>query len=120
MTHARSARSLAASVRAQVAAHAGNRTEAITLLQSARFDPPLERVALSPFFSRAFDRFALAQLLEQDGRYQDALRWYASLDDGFDFVFAAPAHFRRAQIYAQLGDRNAAAVQNAAYRALTF
>jgi tetratricopeptide (TPR) repeat protein len=66
-----------------------------------------------PADSRAFARFARAEMLDRLGRPQEALRWYASLDElsTSDLVYSAPAHLRRADIFERLGDLPAAAAE---------
>ena len=75
--------------------------------------PPLELIPASPFFSRALDRWLLAEVLRKSGRdrgdpalLEEALAWYETLSDGWgEFLLAAPAHFRQGEIQADLGNR---------------
>lgn len=63
--------------------------------------------------SQAFARFLRAEVLDQLGRTQEALRWYATFDElsVSDLVYSAPAHLRRAQIFERLGELPAAAAE---------
>jgi tetratricopeptide (TPR) repeat protein len=55
------------------------------------------------------DRFLRAELLHSLGRDREALAWYESLATMYDLPYLAPAHFRCAEIYERLGERDAAA-----------
>jgi DNA-binding SARP family transcriptional activator/tetratricopeptide (TPR) repeat protein len=88
--------SLSTSSRARIALLSADTTAAIGLLllgAGAEQGEP-ERLATSPFFSHALDRFLLAELLDSQGRHEDAARWYRSLTEGFDFSFAPAARAR--------------------------
>lgn len=47
---------------------------------------------ISPFFARSPDRWLRASLARDAGDDEEALRWLVSLTDGYDFLYAAPAH----------------------------
>ncbi len=96
----------ARSVEAQVALRAGRRSEAIEALESARLGGLFELTIASPFFSQAYERFLHAELLEAEGRYPEALRWYSGFAEHsiYDLIFQAPSHLRRAEIYERLGE----------------
>jgi hypothetical protein len=72
----------------------------------------LELIPASPFFSRALDRWLLAEIYREQGEngenpeaLREALVWYETLSDGWgEFLLAAPAHLRQAQIHEALGD----------------
>lgn len=57
-----------------------------------------EFIALSPIYARAHDRLVIAGLYQTAGDSAAAERWYASLLGGFDYVYAAPAHERLADL----------------------
>jgi len=88
----------AQSIQARIAAARGRSTEAVELLGASRADVPPELVAISPFFSRSFDRFLLGELLRGLGRDQEALNWFKTLTEGHELILVAPAHLRIAQI----------------------
>ncbi|HSJ08342.1 MAG TPA: BTAD domain-containing putative transcriptional regulator [Longimicrobiales bacterium] len=88
--------SLSTSSRARIALLRADTTAAIDLLRfgaGAEQGEP-ERLATSPFFSHALDRFLLAELLDSQGQHEEARRWYRSLTEGFDFSFAPAARAR--------------------------
>ncbi|MFQ5890355.1 MAG: hypothetical protein ACE5JR_09925 [Gemmatimonadota bacterium] len=97
---------LARSVRAQVALAEGNPADAISLLESAQLTTWYNLAHASSFFSQTYERFALAELLREAGRFEEALRWYSTFEQhsAYDLVYLAPSHFRRAEIYEALGD----------------
>jgi len=95
--------SLLSSIDAHRAARRGQRVLALRNLDEGALQVPLERIALSPFFARALDRWHRAELLLSLGRTNDALTWYRSLTDGPDVLFWAPAHDRQAQLLTRLG-----------------
>jgi len=99
----------ARSIRARVAAAQGRTEDAVRLLEGVRLRAPLEKIAISPFFSRAFDRFYLGELLVREGRTDEALAWFQSLTEGYEVVLVAPAHLQMARILEQEGDMAAAA-----------
>ncbi len=101
------ASALAQSVRAHIARARGQDSIALHLLLQAGADinAPPEFLVLSPFYARAYDRFTIASLSHKLGQPQEAIRWYQSLLDSYDFVYAAAAHEQLAHVYAQLGDR---------------
>jgi len=57
------------------------------------------------------ERFLRAMALEQLGRPEEALQWYATAFEGTEMMlpYSAPAHFRQAKIYEQLDDPKQAA-----------
>jgi tetratricopeptide (TPR) repeat protein len=60
----------------------------------------------SIFFSQVLERYELAEALLQEGRDHEALHWFSSFDNHstYDLVADAPAHFKRGEVYARLGD----------------
>jgi hypothetical protein len=89
----RYARTLAWSTRARTAAAAGRPEAALAALDSAGWIP-----AADVFVAEVADRFLRAELLEQVGRTEEALRWYGSLAQRatYELVYLAPATFRQA------------------------
>jgi tetratricopeptide (TPR) repeat protein len=104
------ARAFAGSLRAQVAQLDGKPAEALAILEKTRLEIAWEAPFRSAFFSRPYERYLRAELLRAVGRDQDALPWYASLEESmvYDRVYFAPSHLRRAEIYEKLGDRDKA------------
>ena len=97
--------SFAQSVNAHIAHTEGDPETALRILDGADYFPRFEYIFASPFFSRALDRWLRAELEEELGRPTEALGWYATLSDGWgEFLFAAPAHMRQAQIHEGLGE----------------
>ena len=89
---------LSQSVAAHIRAAEGDARDALSLLEDAQLTASLERVALSSFFSQALDRRLRASLHEQLGENAEAARWYGSLAEGADIMFAAEATQRRAAL----------------------
>ena len=89
---------LSHSVDAHARAARGDLRGALARLDDARLTASLERVALSSFFSQALDRRLRAGIHEQLGETADAARWYGSLMEGADIMFAAEAAQRRAEL----------------------
>lgn len=76
-------------------AHArGDRARALELLTTATIEAPPEFVMLSPFYSRAHDRFVMAEINRELGNKSEAKRWYDSLVEGYDFLYAPAARAR--------------------------
>jgi tetratricopeptide (TPR) repeat protein len=92
----------ARSIRARVLAAEGHETAAANQLENATANVPLERVAISPFFSRSFDRYRLGELHRDLGNHEEALRWFQSLTEGHELVLVAPAYLQMAQIEEEL------------------
>jgi class 3 adenylate cyclase/tetratricopeptide (TPR) repeat protein len=59
----------------------------------------------SELYSFAFPRFLRARSLQEGGRGEEAINWYATLEvSPYELVFRAPSHLHRAEIYEQSGD----------------
>ena len=102
-------RSLARTIRADVAAESGRPNEGLTLLEDVRGEIPFELVWL-PYFSEEHARYLRSRLLIQAGRHEEALRL---LENGFagtpgELYYRAPAHLLQAEIQQRLGNREAA------------
>jgi tetratricopeptide (TPR) repeat protein len=97
--------SLSQSVDAHSAFAEGSADQANSILAGMIYYPPFEFISVSPFHSRALDRWLRGEVLWELGRPEDALAWYNTLSDGWgEFLFAGPAHLRQAQIYQELPD----------------
>jgi tetratricopeptide (TPR) repeat protein len=103
---------MARAVRARAAVQAGDMEEALSELETIRWEANYIYTLSSPFYSQAADRFLRARLMESEGRLEEALVLYASFEQYsiFDLVFAAPAHLRSAVILEQLGQVERATV----------
>jgi tetratricopeptide (TPR) repeat protein len=60
--------------------------------------------------NQAHDRFLRAGLLEELGRPEEALDWYASFGWDGDVFYLGPGQLRSAEIYERLGEREKAAL----------
>jgi tetratricopeptide (TPR) repeat protein len=67
----------------------------------------------SPFIAITRERFVLAQVLEREGKRDDALRWYNSFSQTniYDLIYLAPARLARARMLEKLGQPAEAANQ---------
>jgi len=106
------------SLRAHLLALAGQPQPAINLLRNVERHGWIEQVGFSPFYSRAYDRLVLAELLRLDGQDEEALSWYRSLTEGYEVLFVAPAHYRMAQIYQRLDQPDSAQLHRREYERL--
>ena len=102
---------LAQSVRAQVARAAGDVAGALQLLGTA---PPIvwyQLAVASPVFAGVLERYMRAELLEELGRPDEAIGWYASLGESspYELPYLAPAQLRLSFIHARLGHATQAA-----------
>jgi tetratricopeptide (TPR) repeat protein len=95
---------LAQSIRAHVLAYDGRIAEALQALEDAPREVPWNR-KYDVFFAGHQDRYLRAELLEELGRYDEALRWYRSVSNTYPSpILSGPAHLRMAGIYERLGD----------------
>ncbi len=99
---------LAQSIRAHVLAEAGQTADALLALEAAPRRVPWGQNQVSWFSTQPQERYLRAELLEELGRYEDALGWYQSLTYWFHPIMAGPSYLRQARIYARLGDREKA------------
>jgi tetratricopeptide (TPR) repeat protein len=113
------ARSLARTIRADVAAESGRTNEGLTLLDDVRGEIPFELLGL-PYFSEEHARYLRSRLLFLAGRDEDALRLVENAFVGTpaELYYLAPAHLLRAEIQQRLGNREAAAEQYSRFIAL--
>src|SRR5262249_2086608 len=96
---------LALGVRATVARARGQLSDGLSFLERPIRDTPSFRIWDSPVFSRPQDRFLRAELLDAQGRGEEALAWFASIERNslYDLASVGPALLRRGQIAAKLG-----------------
>ncbi len=90
----------------------GDTATALELLEGIRLEAWHQLSVASAFYSGGLERYLLARILEEDGRFEEALRWYGSFEGAavHDRVYEAPAHWRRGRIYEARGDRERAAL----------
>ena len=112
-------RSLARTIRADVATATGRTNEGLTLLAEVRGDIPFELLWL-PYFSEEHARYLRSRLLFQAGRDEEALRLVENAFAGTpgELYYRAPAHLLQAEIQQRLGNREAAAEQYSRFIAL--
>jgi tetratricopeptide (TPR) repeat protein len=113
------ARSLARTIRADVAASLGRTNAGLTLLGDVRGEIPFELLTL-PYFSEEHARYLRSRLLFQAGRDDEALRLAESAFAGTpaELYYLAPAHLLRAEIQQHLGNNDLAAEQYSRFIAL--
>lgn len=102
-------RSLAATVRADVALAAHRPADALKVLESVRGAVPLDLVGLTPF-TEDYGRFLRGEALIETGNDDEALRW---LENGFDGTpdqmwYAAPVALRLGDIHERRGEHQKA------------
>lgn len=112
-------RSLARTIRADVAAGTGRINEGLTLLDEVRGQIPFELLWM-PYFSEEHARYLRSSLLSQAGRDEEALRLLESAFAGTpgELYYRAPAHLLQAEIQQRLGNREAAAEHYSRFIAL--
>jgi serine/threonine protein kinase len=91
---------LAEGLRAQRALAQDKPDSALSALEALHLEGWYELTFMSPFYGGALERFTRAQLLQQRGRGEEALRWYGSLSQNSmpELVFLAPATLAEARI----------------------
>jgi hypothetical protein len=102
----RLASALGASLLAQTASRRGRAVEALTALDDALLPWPFAIRARSPLLEQYLDRFTRAEALLAVGRHDDALRWYASMHDGYNLwgaLYLGRTLERRGEVYERLG-----------------
>jgi tetratricopeptide (TPR) repeat protein len=105
----RLANALGASLLAQSAWRRGRAVEALTALDNAFLPFPFPERARSPLLEQHLDRFTRAEALLALGRYDEALRWYSSLHDGYNLwgvPYLGSTLDRRGEIFERLGRRD--------------
>ena len=112
-------RSLARTIRADVAAESGRTNEGLTLLGDVRGEIPFELLSL-PYFSEEHARYLRSRLLFDAGRDEEALRLVenAFANTPGELYYRAPGHLLQAEIQQRLGNREAAAEQYSRFIAL--
>jgi tetratricopeptide (TPR) repeat protein len=103
-------RFFAGAARARIAWGRGDAAEALLQLGEPRILPDRALPVLGTYVM-ADERFLRAELLHALGRYDEALRVYASFPDpqGYDLHYLALSHLGRARIHDARGDAGRAA-----------
>jgi tetratricopeptide (TPR) repeat protein len=99
------ATSLADGIRAQVAWLGGPVPDPLSVLAGAWRERDPKPEVFPYVFGPAHPRFLRAELLRRAGRDREALGWYQSVVEDYDYgiVYAAPVHLRQAEILDRLG-----------------
>lgn len=108
--HRRAPHRFAEIVRALDAAREGNCVSVIHHLDRAATPEWLGVVASDARSSGGFERFLRARCLARSGRRQEAIAWYATLEQNslFDFAFLKPSLVAQAALFRALGDARSA------------
>ncbi|MGH7566567.1 MAG: tetratricopeptide repeat protein, partial [Gemmatimonadota bacterium] len=82
---------------------------AVGLFEAMEFHVAYPLTFASELYTLAFPRFLRATSLQEAGRAEEAIRWFATRDvSPYELVFRAPSHLHLAEIYEQSGDREQA------------
>jgi tetratricopeptide (TPR) repeat protein len=110
-------RDLDRGLRARLAARAGHPEEALHLLESLELGDSQGEIAVTPFVSRASERFLRGEVLTALKRYAEALPWFEALGYGSvtEIPLRAPSHLRQAELHDRLGHRAEAALHYARF-----
>lgn len=103
---------LARTLQALQAWQAGRPAETLAHLDAAQLSMPFHRRASSPIYEQVLNRYLRAEALYAEGRYEEALRWYTALYDGYyhwGASYLGASLRRRAEIHERLGDPEQAA-----------
>jgi tetratricopeptide (TPR) repeat protein len=113
-------RDLDRGLRARLAWQEGRPADALRLLQALECRDSQADIALTPFATRASERFLRGELLASLGRDAEALPWFASLGTGSvtELPLRALSHLRQAELHERLGDRDQSAAHYAQFLAL--
>jgi tetratricopeptide (TPR) repeat protein len=104
-------REMASGLRARCVWAQGRREEALEEILRARRPVRFDLVFPSLLHAQVDERFTLAGWLEEAGRAEEAIPWYASFLRGsvYDLIYDTPSHLKRGAIHERLGDRARAA-----------
>ena len=96
----------ALSLRAHVLFNRGRMDEALAALEAQPRRIRIQWLYAAPFYSSPEDRFLRGEIYTELERFDDAIRWYGTMNavTGFDSPYLAVSHLRRAEIYERLGD----------------
>jgi tetratricopeptide (TPR) repeat protein len=97
----------------------GEMAQAIERFESIRMHVAYPLTFGSEIYTLAFPRFLRARALQETGRGEEAIGWYATLEvSPYELVFRGPSHLHRAEIYEQSGDTRRAIEHYRAFLAL--
>jgi hypothetical protein len=104
-------RDLDRGLRARLAWEHGRPEEALVLLEGLEWRDWQGEVTMTPFVSRANERFLRGEVLAALGREADALRWFASVGIGTvtEVPLQALSHLRQGEMHERLHNRAQAA-----------
>jgi serine/threonine-protein kinase len=107
---------LAMSIIAAAAWEQGDAGATLSALEMVPLGPQRLKAALG-YAAQGYERFLFGEALAAEGRYDDALRWYGSFPEpgGYDLIYLAPSHLRRAEIYERQGEGELAALHYARF-----
>jgi tetratricopeptide (TPR) repeat protein len=110
---------LARSIDAASAWSAGDTAGALSALMEVPLGPHRLKAALG-YSAQGYERFLFGEALTAQGRDDEALRWFASFPEpaGYDLIYLAPSHLRRAEIYDRQGDHDRAVFHYARFAEL--
>lgn len=113
-------RVLRQSLAARDAARAGQASPAVDTLVLSWDGVEATEAEFSGFYSRPWDRWLVAELLERRGEPDQAARWYAGIRQPsiVDFAFAAPAEWRAGRALEHTGQLDQAATHYRRFLAL--
>ncbi|HEX6063484.1 MAG TPA: BTAD domain-containing putative transcriptional regulator, partial [Longimicrobiales bacterium] len=96
---------LAHAVRAEVLRLRGQPAAALGELERARIQFDANRLNIAPFYAQVRERYVRGELLARLGKTDDALGWFASLDEHGPWgrALLAPAALQQAKIHDGLG-----------------
>jgi DNA-binding SARP family transcriptional activator/tetratricopeptide (TPR) repeat protein len=105
-------RDLDRGLRAALASFEGHNEQALSLLETLELRDTQGDIAVTPFASRAHERFLHGELLIALGRDTEALQWFGSLGTGSvtEIPLKALSHLRQAEIHERLGNHRQAAI----------
>jgi DNA-binding SARP family transcriptional activator/TolB-like protein len=103
-------RDLDRGLRARLAWQEGRPAEALRLLEALESRDSQGDIAVTPFVSRANERFLHGEVLVSLGRDAEGLRWFGSLGSGSvaEIPLQALSHLRQAEIHERAGNRDQA------------
>ena len=107
-------------LRALVYFDRGRHAEALEALEAQPRRIRIQWLYVAPFYGSPEDRFLRGEIHEQLGNDEDALRWYATINEvtSYDAPYLAVAHLRRGAIHERLGDAETAALHYRKFIAL--
>jgi DNA-binding SARP family transcriptional activator/TolB-like protein len=102
---------LARSITAAIAWSGGAAGATLRELEMVPFGPQHLKAALA-YAAQGYERFLFGEALVALGRDDEALRWFGSFPEpaGYDLIYLAPSHLRRAEIHDRQGDLGRAAL----------